>query len=259
MNINFVKMASRMIITLSLCCLLSAAPASAEESLNFAIGDWQPYTGENMAGHGMAAEIVTAACRASSLSPAYSFFPWKRAVEKVTSAEFFGTFPYKEIPERIDNYVFSDTLFSTAFGILVSVKNTKTEGFEYHSPTDFKGYKVGIVSGTDSIKIPLAKHGVTIQEIPTAKQNLKKLARNRIDFYIGDKAVISEAMKADFSAEERKEFAYLKTDFGEKNDWKIMISKQYPNHQAMIEKLNQGLAEIKASGMQKKILEKYGL
>lgn len=240
--------------------LLFVCSVSAEETkVPFAIGEWEPYTGEKIENSGMAGEIVTAACKAVGLQAVYEFVPWKRAENNVLNGSQFGTFPYKEMPERTANYLFSNTLFSSSFGILRHKKNSKTSTLKYEKADDFQGHSVGIITGTDAIKFPLEKAGAKVEEIPTGEQNLKKLEAGRIDFYIDDKAVIFQALKKNYNAEQMNEFEFLQSDFGEKNDFKIMISKQYKDSKELLVQINDGLEKIKESGEKKSILAKYGL
>lgn len=234
--------------------------AFAEEtSVKFAIGEWEPYTGEKIAGNGMAAELVSAACNVVGLQAEYQFFPWRRAENNVLIGINFGTFPYKEIEERLTDFVFSDALFSSSFALLTLKKNAKTTGFKFSRTEDFSHLSIGIVSGTDAIKNPLEKAGVRVEDVATADQNLKRLQAGRIDLYIDDKAVIIQALKRTFNAQQMGEFAFLDQDFGDKNEFKVMISNRTHDSKELIAKLNQGIRKIKESGEHEKILAKYGL
>jgi len=239
---------------------LYASAVSAEGAkLTFAIGEWPPYTGEKIPNFGMVTEIVTAACKAVGLKAEYEFFPWKRAEKNVSIGTYLGTFPYKETKEREGRYLFSETLFSSSFGILMTRKKKTSGGFKYSKVDDFKNHTVGIVTGTDAIRLPLEKIGVLIEEVPGVEQNLQKLKYGRIDFYIDDKAVISQALNQGYTAEQVAEFAFSENDFGGKNDFKIMISLKYPNSKELTERINEGLRKIKETGEYTKILAKYGL
>ncbi len=240
--------------------LMSGLNVFAEEiNVKFATGEWAPYTGEKIAEHGMASEIVTAACKAVGLEAEYEFFPWKRAESVVAGGTHFGTFPYKELQEREGNFLFSETLFSSSFGIAMYKQNKGVSGFKYRTMDDLKNYTVGIVTGTDAIRLPLEKMGGKVEEVPGTEQNLKKLAAGRIDFYIDDKAVIYQALQQGYTPEQKAEFLFSEKDFGERNDFKIMISLKYPNSKEIMAKINEGLHKIKESGEQKSILAKYGL
>ncbi len=240
--------------------LLSVFDLFAEEArITFATGEWAPYTGEKIADYGMAAEIVTAACKAVGLHAEYEFFPWKRAERGVSLGTHLGTFPYRELPEREGQFLFSKTLFSSSFAIVMHKKNVNSNMFKYSSIDDFKSYTVGIVTGTDAVRLPLVRMGVRVEEVPGAAQNLRKLAAGRIDFYIDDKAVIHQALKQSFSAEQIAEFAFSENDFGVKNDFKIMISLKYPNSRETLAKIDEGLNRIAETGEYNNILAKYGL
>ncbi len=239
--------------------MIYANGLAAEEEVKFSIGEWEPYTGEKIDNYGMASEIVAAACKAAGLKEVFEFSPWKRGEKTVLDGGSFATFPYKEIEERKNGYMFSTTLFSSNFAILIHKKNSKVSGFAYQKPEDLRPYSVGIVAGTDAIKIPLEKAGVKVEDVPTGDQNLKKLEAGRIDFYIDDKAVIYQALKKNYNAEQMAEFVFLESIFGEKNDFKIMVSLKYPDSKALLEKINGGIAKIAESGELKTILAKYGL
>jgi polar amino acid transport system substrate-binding protein len=249
----------RVILVIGFFMLLARNVFAGETNVQFAIGEWEPYTGEKIAGNGMAAELVTAACQAVGLHAEYQFFPWKRAEHNVLIGVNFGTFPYKEIQERSIDFVFSEPLFISTFGMLTLKKNTKTAGFKYSKAEDFAHLSVGIVSGTDAIKNPLEKAGVKVEGVPKADQNLKKLAAGRIDVYIDDKAVIIQALKQMYDAGQIAEFVFLEQDFGDKNEFKVMVSNKSHDSIKLTGKLNEGLQKIKESGEHAKILAKYGL
>ena len=59
--------------------------------------------------------------------------------------------------------------------------------------------------------------------------------------------------------EQMGEFAFLDQDFGDKNEFKVMISNRTHDSKELIAKLNQGIRKIKESGEHEKILAKYGL
>jgi len=88
---------------------------------------------------------------------------------------------------------------------------------------------------------------------------LKKLEINRIDFFIEDRAVIYQGLKKTYNEQQIKNFAFLNERFGNNNEYKIMVSKNYPNSKTLLEKLNKGLSIIKKNGEYQKILEKYGM
>lgn len=247
------------LLSVSILSVLHVNSAFAQEVVPFAIGEWSPYTGKNINNNGMAAEIVTAACSAAGLTAKYKYLPWKRAEANVADGAYFGTFPYKETKEREGRFLFSKTLFSSSFALLTSKSNKRTANFKYSRPDDLKGFSVGVIAGTDAVKLPLEQAGVRVEEVAGAEQNLKKLEFARIDFYIDDRAVIYEELKKNYSADKMSNFVFLDSGFGEKNEFKIMVSLKHSNSKALLDKINEGLTKLTESGEHKKITAKYGL
>lgn len=255
-----IKISNLLIILLISTFGLSTLANADDSRVKFAIGEWQPYTGEDIANYGMATEIVTAALSAVGLKPEYRFFPWRRAEAVVGDGEFFGTFPYKETPERVGKFYFSDVLFKSSFGILIHKDNQSVSGFTYKKINDFENYSVGILAGTDAVSLPLKAAGVKIEEVKNANQNIKKLLNGRVDFIIDDRAVLYQSLQEVFANNHEKinDFKFLKKGFGEENVFGIMVSTRYPNSQEIMEKINSGLMNIRENGEYQKILTKYG-
>ena len=121
------------------CALFCLAGVSQAQSVKFAIGEWEPYTGQKLPGNGLAAEIVTAASKAAGLAPAYEFTPWKRAESTVAQNQNFATFPYLQTPERASKFIFSDVLFASGLRVTLFKNNEKTKSLKFNEPGDLKG------------------------------------------------------------------------------------------------------------------------
>lgn len=235
--------------------------AFAADSIKFATGDWEPYTGQKMPGYGLVSEMVSAACEAAGIKPIYEFFPWKRAESNVEGGDSFATFPYQKTPERESRFMFSEVLVNSSNLIMAHKGNSKTATFEYNKPENLKGYSVGIVVGSDAVKNPLMQAGARAEEAPSDEVNLKKLEADRVDFVIDDMAVLSMAVKAAYGANPEKmaEFRSLKQPFGVVTGYRLMVSRKYPNAKVLLERFDAGLAKIQANGTYKAILKKYGM
>lgn len=239
---------------------LTATLAFAEEKpITFAIGEWNPYTGEKLKNYGLATEIVSAACDSVGIKYKYTFYPWKRAENNVQDGVDFATFPFKRTSERIVKFNFSDTLFNSSYGILILKDHKKTAGFKFTEPKDLAGFKVGIVAGTDPIKLPVEKAGGVIEEVQNSEQNINKLESERIDFYIDDAAVIYQTLNRIYNETQAKKFTMLDKRFGDENEFQLMVSKTYPKSNEILSKFNEGLKKIKENGEYSKILKQYGL
>lgn len=235
--------------------LLSFSLFSQNSNLLFAIGEWEPYTGTNLEKGGMITELVRAACDAEAIASEYVFSPWKRSEIRVQSLEYFGTFPYSILPERLDLYFFSDTIYTTSYKI-VKLKNNP---IQINTMGDFKNYRVGIIAGTDSVKQPLEKTGAIVLEFQSPDVYLKRLQMKNIDFVVDDISVIMYAIKKSPNLTGSQKIVFLSKSFNEKKELKIMASKEYPDVKDILLHINKGLKTIKENGVYLKILEQYGL
>lgn len=228
-------------------------------TLRFSLGEWEPYVGSGLTGGGMATELVSAACAAAGIRPEYAFFPWRRAEDNVLVGSAFGTFPYTDIPERSANYYFSDIVFSSSFALVSMRSSPRVAGFRYSSVVDLQGLRVGITVGTDAILLPLRKAGIEVEESQSPEQNIRKLQLGRIDVFIDDRAVMYTALVAASGGKGVEAFRVEERDFGERNDFRIMVSRRYPGALAILAKINAGLKVIRKSGEYERILHRYGL
>lgn len=231
------------------------------ESVSFAMGEWEPYTGRELEGYGMAAEIVTAACRAGGLTAEYVFFPWKRAESNVESGAYFATFPYQGTKERSANYAFSEPLCISSNGILLHKGNPRTAGFTYARIEDLKGLRVGLLAGSDALKLPLLKAGVSVAEVQKVDQNIRKLEAGRLDCVIEDFPVIVHALRKTLGSDAARleQFYFTERGFGNTVAYRLLVSRKYPRAEELLERFNEGLRKIKADGEYQKILKKYGM
>lgn len=233
----------------------------AEDRVKFAIGEWEPYTGQQMESQGMVTEIVTAACIAAGLKVEYAFFPWRRAESNVEAGSHFATFPYRITKDRSLKYDFSDTLIRSSNGILFHKGNPRTSHFVYANLEDLKDFRIGIIAGADAIRLPLQQIGADVEEVQNVDQNIKKLASARLDCVIDDRPVLFQALRKTYGSEVDKlnGFRFSERGFGETTTYCLLVSRKYPNAKALLQKFNAGLKQIKAGGAYQKILKNHGM
>lgn len=243
---------------LAAALLFGAAAGLSAQAVRFVVGEWAPYTGPALAGNGMAVELVAAACRAAGLSASFEFGPWKRDEAAVADGSAFATFPYAETPERRGRFLFSDPLFRSSFAVLLRSDNPVTKGFRFVTNDSFRGFRVGITSGTDAVRLPLERAGAAVEETATLDQSLKKLALGRLDFVIDDRAVVAAGLRTAVPSEDASAFVLLGKPFGETTSFRVMATVKTAGASAVLQRFNAGLAKSLAEGTAGRILARYG-
>ena len=109
-----------LILLLLIYYIFSLSPKDSNKTIKLAVGEWAPYTGEDLEEHGITAGLVTKIFHNMGCNPEYQFIPWSTA-EKIASLgendeNIQGSFPYIEIPKRKSLFYFSDTLINIENG-----------------------------------------------------------------------------------------------------------------------------------------------
>ena len=149
-------------------------------------------------------------------------------------------------PERQQQFDFTDPYYEVVQAVVVP------EGKSVKSLADLKGKKVGGQIGTTGIFVlRKANVGADIKEYDDVGLAMQDLMNNRIDAVICDDpvAMYYANKKADTAGKLNLSF---KTD--EKEYYGFTVRK---GRKELVEKLNKGIKQVKASGEEAKIIEKW--
>ena len=183
----------------------------------------------------------------------FEMIPWKRMVDGVKSGEYAGFFPPYYSEERTSWINYSTPIMAEQ--VIVFGKQENLSG-KVKWPEDFYGSTIGLNNGygvevmggkkflqaTETGKITLKHTGDNVA-------NLKKLASDRIDFYINDKLTdISQHDGLARGAVAADNFSYL--GFTQKAD-------AFPFLPDLINKFNAAIEEMKTDGSIENIVNQY--
>lgn len=232
--------------------------AQARE-LVFAVGEWAPYTSAALPGQGAASEIVSAACAAAGLRAVIEFVPWNRAEAEVLKGRAFATFPYLRMPERDLIYFFSEPLFSSEIAILAHGFSQRTRSFLYDGdPASFRGFVVGTTAGSKAVSAPLEAAGVRVEETAELFLSIRKLAAGRIDFVVDERNAIVHSLRTLVPGESAR-FRFIERNFSGRMDYRLLVSKEYPDTLELLERFDQGIETIRSNGTLQVIYDRRGI
>lgn len=222
------------------------------------IGEWEPFTSENLEGYGFFTEIVTAAFEQAGLPIEYQFYPWKRCEEMVQNGEAWGTFPYAYTEDRTEFYNYSERVFPDSTVMFYKKDNSKInlDEIDVANLQTLKPYMIGGITGY-SYEQAFNDAGLSVDWTSGEEDGIHKLANERIDFYPQNDAA-GWALLRKLYPDEIENFAVLEKPLFQ-NDFYIISSKNYPDGDAILNSFNKGLSEIKENGKMKTILDKYNL
>ena len=231
------------------------AHRAVAETVELATGDWAPYTSPTLDGKGAFTEIVSAAFEKMGDKPNYSFVPWKRAEDQLEKGEVFAIFPYFITDERKAKYNFSSrVMYSTGRFFYLNTKIS--EKIEFENFSDLAKYKIGGTRGY-WYENPFKEAGLSVDYATTDEQSLQKLQAGRVDLVPSEELVGWEIIKRKFPNEVGS-FSVVEKPTNQ-GDLHLMVSRKYPNSDAILTKFNAAMTEIAEQGTINKILEKYGV
>ncbi|HIJ39882.1 MAG TPA: transporter substrate-binding domain-containing protein [Deltaproteobacteria bacterium] len=240
----------RLIQGLFFMLLIMAAGSvwAAETIVLGAENDWVPYS--NQDGTGMANEIVLAAYKAVGINVKFNVGPYNRLLKMVRDGEILGAFNIPKEKSNEKEYLFGKTpIFSAQSAYYQNVEHplsvTSKEGLK-------NGEKIGVVFDYGYGDFFSGNDRIVKMEVRSDQLNLRKLAKGRIDATILYDKTARKLLK-----EEGLSDKIVKAFDSESGDIHVAFSKRFPNAQQYADKLDEGLAVIKASGILKQITDSY--
>ncbi|XPV76088.1 MAG: substrate-binding periplasmic protein [Desulfovibrio sp.] len=236
---------------LLLCGVLLAVPARAE-NITLLTGEWLPYTSKDAPFYGITSQIVTEAYKTVGIDLELEFFPWKRCRYMVESGEALGTFPWYMTVERAEFALFSVPVTPSTEVFFYLKKNIATPPV-IKNIDDLKEYRIGGLNSS-WLKEVLDARGVRGEYSDGHESLFMKFFAERFDL-LQHNEIVGWRLISKLYPDRVEEIGATPNPFSP-GDLRVMFSKKYPRSIHYLHKLNQGLGNIKASGLYDKLLDK---
>ncbi|MCP4983485.1 MAG: transporter substrate-binding domain-containing protein [Gammaproteobacteria bacterium] len=238
------------IIILTLSALLSPARGADVQLMST---DFPPYFAAGLPNGGPLTEIVTEAFAKVGHEANIQFVPWARAMEYAKVGKVDGLHGGWHSKERENWFVFSDPLPGNE---LVFYKRRGAKPDKFTTYEKLKPCTIGIVK---EYRNPAAFETADLQtDVADSDQtNLRKLANNRIDLVLIERALAEYLLKTELP-EYKGQLEALEPAV-ETLPIHILISRKIENHRELVDDFNRGLKRLISQGKVSEILEKHGL
>ena len=229
-----------------------AAPVAEARQLTMCTLNWEPYYGENLPRNGFFTELVREAFERGGHTVNVEFMPWPRAMLEVRQGDrevLLGAY-YTE--ERAETYWASKPIYTDRVGLIARRELGITS---FDSLRELSDYTIGHGRGFavseefDSAEY-LDKEAEESQVL-----NLRKLERGRIDMIAGSFASIRYLAQQE--GIDTDDMVFLEPPLKE-NTLHIMISRNIPDGEQLLEDFHRGLREIRRDGTYEQILREMG-
>ncbi len=233
--------------------LLCCTPAAVADEIKLVTGnDYPPFTDESLPQRGMLTEIVSVIFSNLGYEPVIDFRPWKRGYAEAESGQYAATFPYIQTESRKQEFYYSDPIHKIHTRIFVRVDSEieNLEALRHRRICTPLGY--GVTKRFDDF---LRENTVERREDPADLAGcFKMIASGRKDFLIINEINGWITIRDTFS--DRRQFRTLDTIFEEETHH-LIISKQYPDAEILLQRFNGELAALKKSGGVQKIMDRH--
>ncbi len=238
------------ILLLSLLVLSSFSHASAEINLRFAATEWPPYTGSNLRGGGLAAEIVTAAFKRVGYRVEFVVRPWLRAQKMVENGQLDGMGIAWYTDERAATMAYSRPYLKTE---IVLIKH-RDDYASYEEPDDLNNKHFSILRGYGYLNL-VQSDSIRTTVLDSLEQSFEMLANKRIDLTLEEKLNAQHRLSF-LPAQTRNVIAFVPRPL-EIKDLHITISHNNKDYERIISDFNRGLELIIEDGSYRGFFQSY--
>jgi polar amino acid transport system substrate-binding protein len=235
-----------LLIILTLMLIPFSFATSAQ--LTIATSEYPPYTGQFLVQKGYVNHIISTAFKQKNIDVKFVFVPWSRALQGTLDGVFdavsYGY--YRE--ERNQNFIHSELIIKERI-FLFGLKNKTPK--TWRSLNELLNYRFGITRGyfySDKFSVftGIVKHQPSI--VNTHLQNFKMLMLQRIDLFPMEEFTARHLLNQHFSEEQVKNIQMLLPMIDEVSTH-LLISKINPNAKQLVKSFNNGLSNLKISGV----------
>lgn len=252
-----------LLLSVTLTCfpdVVATQEADDSNKIRIALDPYPPIQSPTLEHFG-AIRIITEAFESEGIHVTYGWFPWKRSLAYVRDGKWDAVSMGSRTPEREDVFDFSEPIIT----VNTVFFHHKDYSFDWHTIDDLKGRRIGTVSGYlygDAFE--KIKEKLTIDEVTTPVQNIRKLNARRIDIAPFDLTVGVFLLKTNIELQTIEDSIIYHPKPIQTVEWALMFSKNVKKNTRLLTLFNRGLQRLKKNGKYDQYLEeamigKYGM
>ena len=232
--------------------LLGVTGTAKAREVTIFVDNWPPYSfKKDDKIVGISTELIELALQKANIKYKLVTYPFKRALITVQNTPGTMLFTVARIPKREELFKWIGPLHPRR----VYLYKLKTRAdIQINNIVDIKKYRTGVLSG-GSIEQFFISNNINKNNyylISNSEQLLKMLFKQRVDLIPGDPIDLAYQMKKLGYKYSKLEIAYLISDEG---GYYMVANKHTSNN--ILEKIQESLNEILATGAKSRIINKY--
>ena len=241
------------ILLFTLTLFFAACSFAAPQEIELANGEWPPLLGANLPQYGYASQIVSRAFALENIQVKYQFYPWKRSLDVARSGKVNGSLLWIDSTERRQDFLYSQPVYRSKVVLFFH----RDRPIYWSQLNDLKGHRLGLTHGyfygealTQLIQSQQLQSDIGNNDA----QNFAKLLAKRIDAFPCEEAVGMHLIRHNLGSKALEQLN-ISTQIIHEEPMYLLISRKTPNAELLLQRFNQGLAKMQASGELNAILK----
>ncbi len=241
------------ILVILLISVSSYANNIKKEKISIVATNWIPYTSKDLSSGGFFTEISQTALEKAGYKTEVKFVPWKRAVNMTKSGKADALLGASYTKERTEYFLYSKYNWESKVHLFAK------KGHKYNNKTlkELCPSKVGMFLGSYMKKEFESHKCFKIEEVKNVDLNIKKLSKNRIDFFVEAKDSVIYLLNNKLN--KYKNIIEVVTPAYKIGKIYMVFSKRLKNYKQIQENFDKAIDTMKIDGSYDKILLKHGM
>ena len=236
-------------VFLALLTTILSFTAAHSDPIRLACSSFPPFKIEDPEGkrQGIDVDVLNAAFKAVNRETDIAFYPWKRALRTVELGNSDALCGCSYLPEREENFIFSDVLGQHSQGVFLSAV---TDLRKVDQISDLANHRVGAVRGY-AVHKELLEQKINVSDATDDKQLLRMLLAGRVDAVYTYRDILLYNYSISGSS---GNITYFETS---SQPYYACVSRKAPGAEQIVEDLNRGLRIIRYDGSYQEIWDSY--
>lgn len=221
--------------------LFFSLPSYAE--INITVGDYPPFVEVYSPNHGVLSQLVQDVFKLKGLETNIIYSNWDDAEQYVDNGNHLS-FMWIKNSERRKKWLFSEPIYQSQF-VLLAKKSNK---FTWRYYDDLIPYKIGITSGYYyGDRFSYYQDKLTLEQNKSDYIGVKKLLSGKIDVLLIEHYVAKNLLTY-FSKQKQSQLEIVNNPILFEQPTYLVCSKKYAKCFYYLDKFNNGLKQLKATG-----------
>lgn len=224
---------------------------SSRDKVRITNGEWPPYLSADLPGQGIVSQIVREAFAEVGVAVEYGFFPWQRSYVLAQKGHWDGSVIWLQTKERSEAFLFSDTVIDASMHFF----HLRSNPIQWSNGSDTRKVVAGATMHTahpilekmqENGKLKIDRAGS--YELLFGRLLAERIETVPLDYYVGAHYISTQLLP-----EDQRRITVEPVGF-ETRRYGLMLSRAMPRHEAIMERFNRGLEQLRARGRYDEII-----